>query len=239
MGRYPKKKIPMLVIILFVFTTMVVHASNFYSLQEDEHQMSLTKTIDAEKGASNELILVNIIKWCQDGTFKSEITKIPKSQYIEYTKEIKSCKTVEEAFVVLQKYGIVPKDKSLDDLKTIIENSKLLQILKQKILKLKRGLEGDRTKMFAEDFLCLVSGTIKGPFSDFYIPIIFYYTYSDFGGSISAICYYGAYSESGDIYFDMSIVGWLGVFTPPLIQFFTPYDVTFQGIALYMFVDVY
>lgn len=214
-GECPYLKRLILVLVTILIFTGITYASDRLPSQKAS-QTSLIRTVYTNK-TSSELVTVNIIKWCQDGTFKSEISKMPKDQYTKFANEFRSCKTVEDGFRILQRHGVVPRDKSLDDLRIAMKDKlRLLQI---------------PGKWHCEELMCLVYGKIEGPMLDLYVPATFYLI-SAYGGYADMVCLTGECLASGTNEFRTVIVGWVGMFTPPLKQWFTPYDVKFHGITL-------
>ena len=100
-------------------------------------------------------------------------------------------------------FDALPQGVTLDDLRTAMEPEIL-------------GVPDHRTGQG-----CLVTGHINGPFFNLRMPMVFYIIHSNFGGWISARCRDGNWSCDCPNYLSLEILFWVGVFVPPLTQFYT------------------
>jgi len=145
-----KIKIAKLGMIVGLLVTIIVFPPTVYSEQKGGMSPSTETT-------TGKTVRVGLSKWCEDGSFKYEVVELPENEYRNLLEKIETCKSPEKAFSIFQEYGLVPKNKTLED---------LIEVMKIKSMIVSSpSCSGDGA---------ILSLHIYGPVWNLYFPFLFF-----------------------------------------------------------------
>ena len=191
-------------------------------------------------------IQVQVSRWTEDDELETTNETWTIQQYNDFQGSLGGIDPCggggsQDAYLtVFQQYGIIPEGKTMTDLENFLaakyaENQEIIEQHMQQ-----QGSQG-RGYIFSGSGV-FMRGTVERPIANFHIPAILYYLVSDFGGSLEYSTLFGdceSGSFSGDDSFDGTWYIWIGAVVPPLVQFLTPYDISFTGFALVAHIGIF
>ena len=205
-----KIKIAKLGMIVGLLVTIIVFPPTVYSEQKGGMSPSTETT-------TGKTVRVGLSKWCEDGSFKYEVVELPENEYRNLLEKIETCKSPEKAFSIFQEYGLVPKNKTLED---------LIEVMKSRV--------GVVTPLISPSALgAIVWLEINGFFFDLYLPVLFFVAFAPNEGYIWVSELGTGYEGEGN-FTDVLLIGWVGIFFPPPTQPVNLGKTTFAGFTLYV-----
>jgi hypothetical protein len=108
------------IIILFVGASVLpsINGQRF----QVKIQSKETDNLLGVKELPSKMITVTVVKLCDDGSIRNIRERISVKEYDEYAKKMKASGSLEETFMILKEYNIVPITINFDKFITILNN---------------------------------------------------------------------------------------------------------------------
>ena len=191
---------------------------------------------------NQQLVQVQVSRWTEENELVTSIEFWPQNKVDGYLKDMRNADVANgQHIAVLQQYGLIPQDKTQDDLENFfaeqIEQNQ--QISKKYEKHIEQSTSNDPQPGDGGTFYnAEISGVVYAPFFAFRIPAFAYIINSDYGGEIKILLTDYEINLDGNRYFDMFIFIWAGIFVPPLKNFMNRINRAFGGVAGYLSVSI-
>ena len=188
---------------------------------------------------NKQLVQVQVSRWTEDNELVTSIEFWPQYKVDAYRVAMEKADTIDgQHFTVLKQYGLIPQDKTQDDLSNFyadqyIQNKQISKEFEKHAEKL--TFKSGSSHIFHN---AVIWGEIYAPFFCFRIPFISYVINSDNGGEIEIEVEDMYIPLSGNRYFDMFIFIWVGMFFPPVRNGINHMNKGFSGLAGYISIAI-